>query len=255
MNSVRLLDEGHEPQLVQGASFRAYGWLSAAFGREGASGEDASGYCEFSKGCLFAIADGVGSDPGGREAARRLVAGLITPCELGFGPGHLQASVEALHREFVGDADAGTSTLVVATILAGELRLIHCGDSGAALISRTGELVYRTLGHGPVHYAIAAGALAPERLLEHEEHHLVDHVVGAEPLVLEWAGPMRMRKSDTLILASDGVLDNIDWSRLAPLVCSGAMASAANRLAQTVDAAIEAGGKDDDRSFWMIRRR
>ena len=250
-----LLDEAQAPEVVKGTSFRACGWLRAAQARGGVFGDDAAAYCESPGAALFAVADGVGSEHGGRDAARTLVSGLVSSPESLVEPGWLQQRVEALHRELRASASFGMSTLVLATLAGDQLRLLHSGDSGAALISRSGESVYRTLGHGPVHYAIAAGALAPDRLLEHDEHHLVDHVVGAEPLVLEWAGPMRMRKSDTLVLASDGVLDNIDWARLAPLVCSGSLTTAAKRLAQWVDSAIEAGGKDDDRCFWLVRRR
>jgi serine/threonine protein phosphatase PrpC len=249
-----LIDVAEGPRVVDELGFRAAYWLRAARARGDVPGDDALASRSATAGGLFVLADGVGSDSGGREAARGVVSRLV---EGELQPDFhrtIQSKLESIHLHLRRDRALGSSTVVAAAIEGDQLRLAHCGDSGAALISRGGELLYRTLGHGPAHYAIAAGELEPSQILEHDEHHIVTNVVGSDPLVVEWAGPMRMRKSDTLVLASDGVLDNLEWESVAPLVARGSLMTAAQQLAAQVEASIDAGGKDDDRCFWLIRR-
>lgn len=248
-----------EPLQVELAGLRVIVWMRNARSRGGVPGEDALGAWSVGQTDLVAVADGVGGSAGGGKASGELMRALAKLNDeqvAGLGPrGSVLNAIEAAHRRIRRRVPGAGSTAIVATITQSHLRLFNTGDSGAGLVSRDGSIRHTTLGHGPAQYAIEAGELDHDKLLEHKEHHIVTNVVGMDPLTIDSTSELTLRKRDTLVLASDGVLDNLSWERIASLVSGGRLASCATHLAAAVEAELDAGGKDDDRCFLLARRR
>jgi serine/threonine protein phosphatase PrpC len=101
------------------------------------------------------------------------------------------------------------TTLAVAEIEGRTLRTYHVGDTEILLFGSQGKLKLQTLAHSPVAYAVEAGLLDARDALAHEDRHLVNNVLGAEGMRVEMSSRIEMAPRDTLLTASDGLMDNL----------------------------------------------
>jgi serine/threonine protein phosphatase PrpC len=208
---------------------------------------------------LFAVADGVGGHANGDRAAAAVVRALDRVTEPELTAPRIRSSVlttlESVHTRVRGRLKGAASTAAVVSVCERKLRMYNVGDSGAALVDASGSIQHRTIGHGPAHYALEAGVLEHAALLDSKDHHLVSNVIGMDPLTVDVTAPMRLRRTDTLVLASDGVLDNLWWPEIGRIVAAGRLDRAAERLSSAIESRMDEGGKDDDRSFVLVRLR
>jgi serine/threonine protein phosphatase PrpC len=124
---------------------------------------------------------------------------------------------------------AGT-TLVVVEVRDGTARAYHAGDSGALLVGQRGRVRFETIPHSPVGYGVAAGMLEPSETHHHDERHLLSNCVGSRDMRVEVGAPVPMAARDTLLLATDGVLENIERRNLIDQIRSGSLLQAATDL-------------------------
>ena len=57
--------------------------------------------------------------------------------------------------------------------------------------------------------AVESGMLDEDEAVHHEERHLISNVVGADDMRIEIGLSINMAAKDTLLLASDGLFDNL----------------------------------------------
>jgi len=212
--------------------------------------------------CVLAVADGVGGLPGGDLAAAASLEALMTRLHA-TGAGSLRSAIldgfEAAHETVVKMAGNGRTTLVAVAVEQGVLRSFHAGDSAAVVVGRGGSLKLQTISHSPVGYGVESGLLDEAEALVHEERHIVSNLVGDEGFRIEIGPNLSLAPFDTVVVASDGLFDNLSLEEITEGVRSGPLEECAERLTRGCADAMarpedERPGKPDDLTFLLLRR-
>lgn len=161
-------------------------------------------------------------------------------------------------------AGMGT-TLVLGVFRDARLLMGHVGDSRAYRL-RANRLVQITHDHSLLQEQIDSGLITAEQAAFSANKNLVTRAVGVEDTVLLETHLHEVLPGDTYLLCSDGLSDMLDDESMTQLLLSGE--SLAETAAALVDAANDAGGKDNisvvlarargpanaARSWWPFRR-
>lgn len=184
-------------------------------------------------GVVLAVADGVGGSPGGREAAAIVLEALRDGIGAS-GDGELQqtifASIEAANKQLIEQRRGSGTTVVIAEILGGMVRSYHVGDSEVAIVGQRGKIKHRIVPHSPTGFAVESGLLTEDEAMHHDYRHILLNVVGAPNMRIEVAAPVELARYDTVLLASDGLLDNLYMSEIFEEVRCGALPATADKL-------------------------
>jgi len=210
---------------------------------------------------VVAVADGLGGVRGGARAAERAVRSLadaILERESGVP---LRTAIldgfEAANRA-VESLAVGATTLVALAIEDGEVRPYHVGDSSVLLCGGRGKLKLLTVAHSPVGFAVEAGVLDEAEAMHHEERHIVSNVLGSPDMRIEMGARRQLAARDTVVLASDGLLDNLQTDEVVELARRGDPAEAARSLVQEarrrmLEPADGVPSKPDDLTLALFR--
>jgi PPM family protein phosphatase len=175
---------------------------------------------------VLAIADGMGGLPGGGTAAARAIAALAEAVEAGLAAGTpLQTSIlDGIDRANASVLSMGTgaaTTLAVAELAGGQVRAYNVGDSEVMVFGQRGRLKLRTLSHSPVGFALQAGLVDHEEALHHEDRHIVSNFVGSRDMRIEVGSALRLGPMDTVVVCSDGLVDNLRLQEISAIMSSG----------------------------------
>lgn len=213
---------------------------------------------------VLAVADGCGGMNAGAEAARITLKSIRRSInKTSRRDGSLRSAildgVEAANSKVLKLRVGAATTLAVAEIGGDNIRSYHIGDSQVVLVGSRGKIKLQTPVHSPVGYAVEAGVLSEEDAMTHEDRHIVSNVVGSRECRIEVGMLRKMAKRDTLILASDGIFDNLQVSEVCEVIRSGHLHEAATDLATKTAARINADSSDiaskpDDATFVLFRR-
>ena len=252
------------PRVLPVAAGQACVFTRRRPGRDTAN-EDAAGVISGTDGCaVLAVADGLGGLPSGSHAAalalQRLAARLTDmPC------GDLQresilTALEQANAAVIETGQGGATTIAVAGIDQHTVRAYHAGDSMILITGQRGRIKYQSVSHSPVGYAEASGMLDEEGAMFHTERHLVSNMVGMAEMRIEMSPPIELAPRDTVVLASDGVFDNLYVSEVIDLVRTGSLAEAGARLFEQCEQRMAQAGdghpnKPDDLTFVLYRRQ
>ena len=113
-----------------------------------------------------------------------------------------------------------------------------------------------------------AGYLSEAEALVHPDRHLVPSGIGVEGMTPEVGPNIRLARHDTVVLASDGLTDNVYESEIVEALRKGPLVEQLNGLVELtrgrmaaaddsvdVDTGELAIGKPDDLTVIAIRRR
>jgi len=252
------------PRGVELSSGEAWAYSRRAPDKSG-SNEDCAALWEVGDvGFVFAVADGLGGAPGGARASRLAIdaLGRCLARAIEVGASDLRPFIldgfEEANADVLGLRIGAGTTLVAVELGADFVRSYHAGDSVALVVGQRGRERLHTIPHSPVGYGVASGMLDPERAMDHEDRSFLSNCVGSQDMRLEVGAPIEMAERDTLLLASDGVLDNVRPSDLVDLIRRGTLADAAHALAQRVAEVMDRGdgelpGHSDDATFLLYR--
>lgn len=224
--------------------------------------QDAAGWMSCDGQLVLAVADGLGGMPGGARASGLAIEAMRAAVLEPEQPGSLRARIldgfERANREVLDLRLGAGTTLVVAEIGGGSLRIYHAGDSAALLVGQRGRVKLETMAHSPVGYRVAAGAVDPDEAHLEEDRNLLSNHVGSSEMHVEIGPPVPLARRDTLLLASDGVLDNIRREALVEIIRVGALERAATALVEHIGLTMEGGradfeGNPDDATFFLFR--
>jgi serine/threonine protein phosphatase PrpC len=200
---------------------------------------------------VLAVADGVGGSVAGREASNATVktlARLLTklPDDTPqLRPAILDA-VEAANKAVLGLARGAATTLVVAQLDATRLRSYHVGDSELLAVGQRGRIKQRVVPHSPTGFAVEAGLLDENEAMQHDQRHVLFNVVGSMEMRVEVGPPLQLLVRDTVLIASDGLFDNLYIDEIVETICSGPLAAAADRLVERVQARMQGPAAADE---------
>ena len=103
----------------------------------------------------------------------------------------------------------------------------------------------QTTPHSPVGFGVEAGFIDEDEALDHDELHIISNVMGSNDMRIE-IGPRRpIAARDTLLLASDGLFDNLLPDEIIEIIRKGPLVDAAKALWQRSRSRMD--GKDADK--------
>lgn len=212
---------------------------------------------------ILVVADGAGGMPSGEHASTRAIEAFRDAVR------HPEAADLDLRYAIINGIEAANSavqalgvgaatTLVVAEIDEASLRPYHVGDSLILVTGQRGRRKLETIAHSPTGYAVESGLMDEREAIVHEERHLVSNMVGTRNMRIEVGARLPLARRDTVLLATDGLSDNLLTEEIVALVKSGPLAAAATSLARTCQQRAGGDGnhpgKPDDVTFIAFRR-
>jgi PPM family protein phosphatase len=199
--------------------------------------EDALAVVPFGESAtVLIVADGLGGVRGGEVASAVTVQALeMTLLEAAQNGQPLRSAIldgiDAANRRVRELALGAATTLAVVEILDRTARPYHVGDSTILITGQRGKVKVQTVPHSPVGYAVESGMLDPSEAMHHADRHVVSNVVGAEDMRIEIGPAVRLSARDTILLASDGLSDNLHAQEIVDLARKGPLEQAVRRLA------------------------
>lgn len=222
-----------EPEQLDIAGGNAILFTAAAPGHE--INEDAAALFPFGPAGVLAVADGVGGHPAGESASRKVLE-CLWDALLAADPsaGSLRApildGIEAANQALLEAGTGAATTLAVVELRGRELRTFHVGDAAILLVGQRGRIKLQTVAHSPVGYAQEAGLLDEQEALVHDERHLISNAVGTRDMRIEVGSPLSMAARDTLLLATDGVFDNLRLREIVDAIRTGPLEKAVETI-------------------------
>jgi serine/threonine protein phosphatase PrpC len=230
------------------------------------SNEDAAAVIQLGSSLVLAVADGVGGMPAAREASNAAVHTLarvlrkVPEDTAELRPAILDA-VEKANHNVLGLARGASTTLVVAQLNAKRLRCYHVGDSELLAVGQRGRIKQRVVPHSPTGFAVEAGLLDEDEAVQHDQRHVLFNVIGSPDMRVEVGPTVQLAVRDTVLLASDGLFDNLFIDEIVDSICSGPLVAAADRLVERArqrmrgDARADSPCKPDDLTVVLFRPR
>jgi serine/threonine protein phosphatase PrpC len=212
---------------------------------------------------ILVVADGVGGMNAGERASE--IAILSLQQELAAVEQHTGTiresvldGIEAANLRIAALGIGAATTIAVAVIEEGSVRSYHAGDSEILLTGQRGKIKLRTVAHSPVSYGVEAGLLDTEEAMLHEDRHLVSNIVGTADMRIDIASAVNLATRDTLLLASDGLFDNLHLDEIVDCIRKGPIIDAAQALLdlcrqRMLYPQIDAPSKVDDLTFILFR--
>ena len=190
-----------------------------------------------SSGALV-VADGAGGLRGGGQASNITVKALKESLE-NSGPNtqplreSILGGIEQANRT-IGDLAIGAATTVaVAEIQGTKLRPYHAGDTQILVFGIAGDVKHLTVSHSPTGYAVQMGLLDERQAMVHEDRHLLFNVVGIPDMRIEMGMEVDLVVGDTVVIACDGLFDNLAPDEVVEMMRQGSIASCTRTLIET----------------------
>lgn len=214
--------------------------------------------------CVLVIADGAGGQPAGKRASLLAVAELARSLAVALDKTTLlrtavlngiEAANDAVRSQLAGSA----TTLTVVTVEGRLARSYQVGDSEAMIVGQRGRIRLQTLAHSPTGFAVEAGFLDHRDALHHAERHLVSNFVGTNDMRIDVGPAVRLRARDTILLASDGLTDNLHLDEVVNRIRCGPIDDAGKTLISLAarrmgDRQSSMPSKPDDLSVLLFRK-
>ena len=213
---------------------------------------------------VLVVADGAGGLPGGRKASQTAVRSLEASLNVAMSETMLLRTailngIEAANEAVMALGNGSATTLTVVTIEGKIARSYQVGDSEAMVVGQRGRIRAQTMAHSPTGFAVEAGMLDQRAALHHEERHLVSNFIGTPDMRIDMGAGVRLNPRDTVMLASDGLTDNVHLHEITDLVRKGPLAAAVTsmtglaRRRMTVET-MHQPSKPDDLSVLLFRK-
>jgi serine/threonine protein phosphatase PrpC len=211
---------------------------------------------------VLVVADGMGGAPAGDVAARLAIQSLQRNLENASADLLRDAildGIEKANKAILQLENGAATTLAIVAIDGSRMRSYHVGDSGIIVTGQRGRLRLQTTAHSPTAYAVEAGYIDETEALAHTERNIVSNIVGSRDLRIEIGPPIRLAPRDTVLVASDGLFDNMLTEEIIEQVRCGDMEKTAVTLADICaermqgNATHAVSGHPDDLGFIIYR--
>ncbi len=213
---------------------------------------------------VLVVADGVGGLPAGKRAsqtaatmlAESLHAVITETMQLRTA---ILNGIEAANQAVLDLGNGSATTMTVVTIEGMIARSYQVGDSEAIIVGQRGHVKSQTMAHSPTGFAVEAGFLDKREALHHEERHLVSNFIGTSDMRIDIGSAVKLRPRDTVLLASDGLTDNIHIDDVINIMRKGPLPTAIEsmtRLARhrMTNESKQQPSKPDDLSVILFRK-
>ena len=180
---------------------------------------------------VFAVADGCGGMRGGEQASRLALKILSESIEQhDSGPDRLRVAIlDGIEKANIAVQDlkiGAACTIAVVECYRGIIRPYHVGDSMILVTGNRGRIRYQSVSHSPVGFAVESGMLCATEAMHHEDRHIVSNVVGDSRMRIEIGPTIKLSRRDTVVIASDGLFDNLSIAEVVERVRKGKLPNA-----------------------------
>jgi serine/threonine protein phosphatase PrpC len=197
---------------------------------------------------LVAVADGMGGAPGGATASA-VAATLVRAAFTGRSLDELAAGVRAANRALWDRASAdpemegmGTTISAAGVTTDGTLALVNVGDSRVCRF-RDGALTQLTEDHSVTAELVRSGELDHREARAHPQHSILTRALGVGPEVQIDATTHPAVTGDRLLVATDGLFNEIPNQEIQALMASTVDLEAT--VAALIGLAMERGAHDN----------
>jgi PPM family protein phosphatase len=169
---------------------------------------------------VLAVADGVGGMPQGEKASHLVLTTVADQvCKAGRDRDQRRAMiVDGIDRANLATRRlGGASTICAIDIHDRNIRTFHVGDTAMMVIGGRGKIKLQSIPHSPVGYLQELGMISEEEAMHHADRHLISNVVGCDGMRIEIGPSIRLAPQDTVVVASDGLWDNLYIREIAEL--------------------------------------
>jgi len=210
------------------------------------------------------VADGAGGLPAGKRASLAAVTTFIDSLQTAMAETALLRTavlngIEAANRAVLELGNGSATTLTVVTLEGLTARAYQIGDSEAMIVGQRGLLKLQTPVHSPTGLAVEAGFLDQREALHHAERHLVSNFLGTTEMRIDVGGEVHLKPRDTIVLASDGLMDNVHTEEIIDRIRKGPLSDALESLVllagqRMAGQSVGQPSKPDDLSLILFRK-
>lgn len=214
---------------------------------------------------VLAVADGCGGMRGGAQASQLALQCLEQSVKESVGKDRIVRSsildgIERANEEIQSLKLGSACTIAVVEIHQGVMRPYHVGDSVILVTTNRGRVRYESLCHSPIGYAVESGLLAVEHAIHHEDRHLLSNYVGSPDMRIEIGPTLQLLKSDRILIASDGLFDNLSSNEIVERLRKGHLSESVERLTELATQRmntphLSTPSKPDDLTLVAFRNR
>lgn len=227
--------------------------------------EDTAAVIPYGPGAaVLVVADGAGGLPAGKRASLTAVTTLAASLQTAMDKTMLLRTailngIEAANGAVLALANGSATTMTVITIEGLIARSYQIGDSEALVVGQRGLIKLQTTAHSPTGFAVEAGFLDEREALHHADRHLVSNFLGTSDMRIDVGAGVELRPRDTVLVASDGLTDNVHLDEIVEQVRTGGLvdsAAAVVKLAEERMSGAVSGqpSKPDDLSLILFRK-
>mgnify|MGYP001610221076 FL=1 len=229
------------------------------------SNEDTVGIIPYGpEAVVLVIADGAGGLPAGKQASLTAVTKLAASLQSSVERTVLLRTailngIDAANEAVIALGNGSATTMTVVTIEGLVARAYQIGDSEALVVGQGGMIRMQTTAHSPTGFAVEAGFLDHREALHHEDRHLVSNFLGTSDMRIDMSAGVELRPRDTVLLASDGLTDNVHLDEIIERIRKGALAEGARAVSGLARHRMANGdskqpSKPDDLSLILFRK-
>lgn len=185
---------------------------------------------------IFVLADGAGGFKAGDEAAKIAVSvfknllsteSKISSEDLRF---LILNGLEKANKEIKSLGLGAATTISIVSLEKNIIRAYHVGDSLILSMGQKGSVKFQNIPHSPTGYALEAGLMDEKEALHHEERYLVSNLLGTAETRIEMGPEVEFSPRDTVIIASDGLTDNLTSEEIIDRCRKGPIAEVMDSL-------------------------
>ncbi len=229
------------------------------------SNEDAVSAIPYgSDAAVLVVADGAGGMPQGRRAARTAIKTLADSLDEAVAEdrplrGAILDGIEAANQAVIALGTGSATTMTVVAVDGLIARTYQVGDSEAIIVGQRGRIKAQTMAHSPTGFAVEAGFLDKRDALHHEDRHLLSNFIGTADMHIGVGAEVKLKPRDTVLVASDGVTDNIHVHEIVEMIRKGTMSAAIETVSnlakrRMVVESKHQPSKPDDLSVILFRK-
>ena len=174
---------------------------------------------------VLAVADGIGGSPFGYKASAITLQCLAESLATAGHHDDLRPAIlDAIESANIEIQDLGTgsaTTLSVVEIQNRVARGYQVGDSMSLIVGGRGTIKWKSTSHSPVGYMLEAGAIDEQEAMTHDDRHFVSNIVGSCEMHIEVGPAIKLAPRDSILVATDGLLDNVYLAELCDLSRAG----------------------------------
>lgn len=212
---------------------------------------------------VLALADGAGGVRGGDIASALAIQQLQAELERGLDEerglrGCILDAFENANQAIIEQGIGAATTLAVIEIDMDTIRSYHAGDTAVIAVGQRAKRKLQTVAHSPVGYAVESGVIDAQDAMQHDERHIISNFVGAPEMHIEVGPHMKLARRDTVLIASDGLTDNLHNGEIIETIRKGPLDQVMERVITTVRHRMESPGDEhpsklDDLTFMIFR--